>query len=436
MTWLWEHVMMAGWAAWLILLLTIVGWGVAVGTLIAAAVGSKAAREAGWASLVVATLCTGLGLGGMQLGRATVDEVVGSASIAPSQRARIKRQGYLETRSAVLLGLMGCAVPLVAGGVGTVVGTIRRRKAAGPPKTAADAAPPPAGAPPEAKGGSGGSGWLVSVALGVLALLCVAGSAAAMMAPLPGPDLDVHDPAWALMGAVDEIEAGQLDTGCAELERIEATRPRGSAASDRHVEGLEAAVDKCIDARIAAALGPAAPWEQRAKLTDIKDKKGLFAPNEEQTKRIDAALAKLPAATDESALGIDFGQLGTQGVAGKRPQIRIGEVAVSGRLPKEVVMRIVRRSFSRIRACYDGGLDRDPALAGAVTVRFAIGRDGSVSQAKAGGDLKDEQVKTCIASEFRAMSFPQPEGGIVTVSYPLELSPPKGKYQIKPATEP
>jgi hypothetical protein len=61
---------------------------------------------------------------------------------------------------------------------------------------------------------------------------------------------------------------------------------------------------------------------------------------------------------------------------------------------------------------------------GWVAVRFVIGRDGGVSNvANGGSDLPDGGVVSCIVRGFDHLSFPKPEGGIVTVTYPIIFSP-------------
>jgi hypothetical protein len=106
------------------------------------------------------------------------------------------------------------------------------------------------------------------------------------------------------------------------------------------------------------------------------------------------------------------------------PQVRMGETKVSGRLPPEVIRRIVRQNYGRFRLCYEQGLGRNPNLEGRVTVRFVIGRDGAVSNVSNGGsDLPDSNVVNCVVKAFYGLSFPKPEGGIVTVSYPIMLQP-------------
>jgi hypothetical protein len=105
------------------------------------------------------------------------------------------------------------------------------------------------------------------------------------------------------------------------------------------------------------------------------------------------------------------------------PVCLCGETQVNGRLPPEVIQRIVRQSFGRFRVCYEDAIRRDPALEGRVSVKFVIDREGSVSTAAdAGSDLRDEGAVSCIVRAFQSLSFPQPEGGIVTVVYPLTLS--------------
>lgn len=120
--------------------------------------------------------------------------------------------------------------------------------------------------------------------------------------------------------------------------------------------------------------------------------------------------------------GSGHGRLGRSHRA-KPPRVRMGATSVSGRLPPEVIQRIVRQNFGRFRLCYENGLRNNPNLQGRVTVRFVIGRDGRVSNVGGGGDLPDGGVTSCVTRAFYGLSFPQPEGGIVTVSYPIVFSP-------------
>jgi hypothetical protein len=121
--------------------------------------------------------------------------------------------------------------------------------------------------------------------------------------------------------------------------------------------------------------------------------------------------------------GSGHGRLGGSHRA-KPPQVRMGATSVSGRLPPEVIQRIVRQNFGRFRLCYENGLRNNPNLQGRVSVRFVIGRDGAVSNVGNGGsDMPDGGVVSCVVRAFYGLSFPQPEGGIVTVTYPIMFSP-------------
>ena len=79
--------------------------------------------------------------------------------------------------------------------------------------------------------------------------------------------------------------------------------------------------------------------------------------------------------------GIGHGRLGgshsTKRAAGPH-----GRDQVNGRLPPEVIQRIVRQNFGRFRLCYENGLRNNPNLQGRVSVRFVIGRDGAVSNVR------------------------------------------------------
>lgn len=106
------------------------------------------------------------------------------------------------------------------------------------------------------------------------------------------------------------------------------------------------------------------------------------------------------------------------------PSVRMGATSVSGRLPPEVIQRIVRQNFGRFRLCYEGGLRNNPNLQGRVSVSFVIGRDGSVgSVGNAGSDIPDGGVVSCVVRSFYGLSFPQPEGGVVKVTYPIMFTP-------------
>ncbi|MBK7394912.1 MAG: FHA domain-containing protein [Myxococcales bacterium] len=95
---------------------------------------------------------------------------------------------------------------------------------------------------------------------------------------------------------------------------------------------------------------------------------------------------------------------------------------IQGRLPPEVIKRIIRANFPRFRACYETGLKKDPGLKGTVSVRFIIDTTGAVESANlSGGSLSDGQVSGCVLGVYKTLSFPEPEGGKVMVTYPIDF---------------
>lgn len=96
--------------------------------------------------------------------------------------------------------------------------------------------------------------------------------------------------------------------------------------------------------------------------------------------------------------------------------------STSQRLPPEVIRATVRSYYGGFRDCYEAQL---PELASArVTLRFTIGRDGSVTDGEAVDETEAEsersaELSRCLDGVMRTMRFPAPRDGIVTVGYPI-----------------
>jgi hypothetical protein len=103
----------------------------------------------------------------------------------------------------------------------------------------------------------------------------------------------------------------------------------------------------------------------------------------------------------------------------------MGATQVTGRLPPEVVQRIVRQNFGRFRMCYEQALRTDPKLAGRVAVTFVIDKNGDAKSAASHEttDLPDKTAVGCVIRAFDKLSFPSPEEGTVKVVYPIMFSP-------------
>ena len=110
-----------------------------------------------------------------------------------------------------------------------------------------------------------------------------------------------------------------------------------------------------------------------------------------------------------------------EGGAGRREFGRRGEI---GRLAPEVIQAIVRDRYAAMKDCYETGLRSNPNLQGRVSTHFVIDVDGTVSNvSNESSTLPDPQTVRCVLDVFSELCFPSPEGGIVTVVYPIMFSP-------------
>jgi TonB family protein len=104
-------------------------------------------------------------------------------------------------------------------------------------------------------------------------------------------------------------------------------------------------------------------------------------------------------------------------------RVRLGSARPSnGYLSADQINRVVRRSASAIRYCYETQLQRQPTLRGQVTIAWTIGLSGSVSGARVGrSSMHNSSVEGCVVRVVGRMRFPQPDGGPVQVSYPFDF---------------
>jgi hypothetical protein len=144
--------------------------------------------------------------------------------------------------------------------------------------------------------------------------------------------------------------------------------------------------------------------------------------------------AQKPAETDAEppAEAHDLGQLrvAVQPSRGEPPpqpdpRVLLRRPTVRGALPKSAASRVIRGHLQDIRFCYDQGLQRDPTLAGVVTIGLEIDAGGRASNVFVlGSTLADGSVSRCIARATQGWRFPRPrDGGEVKVTYPVILEP-------------
>jgi TonB family protein len=138
--------------------------------------------------------------------------------------------------------------------------------------------------------------------------------------------------------------------------------------------------------------------------------------------------------------GLGLGGLGTRGGGGRgsgggggefgmnlgaahaRSETRVvpGKTTVSGSCERAVVGKAVARHASEVRYCYEVELNRQPSLAGKVSVSFTIDPAGAVSDATVlQSTLGSPGVEQCILARVRRWKFPEPKGGgVCVINYP------------------
>jgi hypothetical protein len=156
----------------------------------------------------------------------------------------------------------------------------------------------------------------------------------------------------------------------------------------------------------------------------IEEAEGDVTEAEKELKRAKEPQAKASAEAKRQEALAKSSALTARLGSNVKGNVQMGAVTVSGRMAPEVISGVVAQNVGRFRACYESALARSPSLSGRVAARFVIGRDGAVSNVGNGGsDLPNNAVVSCVLSALYGLSFPRPEGGIVTVVYPITFSP-------------
>ncbi len=135
------------------------------------------------------------------------------------------------------------------------------------------------------------------------------------------------------------------------------------------------------------------------------------------------------------------GDVGSTGaVAERRPDSELrgsagpapGEIDMNRPIGPADVARIVRAYEPRLRLCYDRARATRPTLAGRVTMRFVIARDGSLTNVDVAGLPAAPEVATCIRGELQSSHFPRPESGTLPFSYGMNFTPPPAPPRGRP----
>jgi hypothetical protein len=81
----------------------------------------------------------------------------------------------------------------------------------------------------------------------------------------------------------------------------------------------------------------------------------------------------------------------------------------------------VARMRGRFRACYERGLERDPNLAGSVTLDAKIGPAGEVTDVTA-GDGRLAPIVPCLKAVVESAKFGAPTGGGASLRIPVTFA--------------
>jgi len=94
----------------------------------------------------------------------------------------------------------------------------------------------------------------------------------------------------------------------------------------------------------------------------------------------------------------------------------VGESNVFGALDSEDVEPVVHGNLRRFHTCYERGLLLDPSMRGDVEVRFVIGSDGEVEEARVfTTTLRSPPVEDCLVEKFQRLTFKRPLGASGTI---------------------
>ena len=94
-------------------------------------------------------------------------------------------------------------------------------------------------------------------------------------------------------------------------------------------------------------------------------------------------------------------------------------------MDKDLIRKVIAGHRDQIRFCYELALQQSPALAGKVSVQFAVATSGTVATARVeNSSVKSEALSECLVSRVRSWQFPVgKQGNGYRVTYPFVFKP-------------
>lgn len=98
------------------------------------------------------------------------------------------------------------------------------------------------------------------------------------------------------------------------------------------------------------------------------------------------------------------------------------QTQIGGKISEGSVARLFRRKQSAIKTCYERTLKINSKAQGKIKLLIVIGTTGQVQSVRVTqNETGDSQLAACIVSKIRIWHFPRPQGGTVTLMYPILL---------------
>jgi hypothetical protein len=104
-------------------------------------------------------------------------------------------------------------------------------------------------------------------------------------------------------------------------------------------------------------------------------------------------------------------------------EIRVGDPTVGGGLEAGIVKKRLLQRSGAFLYCYTKALEKNPYVAGKITLTFTVTPKGSVGNIKAEtSTLADDQLVSCIEKKISTIKFEPPaDGKPATVKVPVTL---------------
>jgi biopolymer transport protein ExbD len=132
---------------------------------------------------------------------------------------------------------------------------------------------------------------------------------------------------------------------------------------------------------------------------------------------------RAPATTLENA------NKGSNGYQFSGAELVEEKAIIKGKLNKDIVRRVLRRSTYALKFCYEKALLIDPNLVGRVKILFVVARDGNVSSSTPQGIGVSQEVDNCVAQKIGQLAFPAPVGGgTVEITYSMVFQTPGNEF--------